>query len=61
MRRSSALKLFIRVFNVIGKEVIRFSAYQNKNSINISSLSKGLYIATIESSKSSKTIKFIKN
>lgn len=54
-------ELLIRVFNVLGTEVIRFVAHQNKKSINISSLSNGPYLAIIESSKSSKIIKFIKN
>lgn len=50
----------IGFYDVLGKQVLDFNVNQKKNKIDVLSLSSGLYIVKIESSKNSKTIKFIK-
>jgi hypothetical protein len=54
-------ELKVTLFNIIGKQVKTFSITRNNNSINISSLSKGIYFTRIESENSSKSLKLIKD
>jgi hypothetical protein len=49
----------IKVFNLIGKEVL--SIPNSLEIINVSSLEKGIYILNIKSENATKNIKFIKN
>lgn len=53
-------ELEVTLYNVLGKQIEIFSISKNNNTIDMSSLSKGIYLLLIESSKSSKTIKLIK-
>ncbi len=50
----------LNVFDIFGKLVLETSVSEGHNHIDISSFSKGLYIAKIQSENKSKTIKLIK-
>ncbi len=50
----------LNVFDIFGKLVMETSVSEGHNHIDISSFSKGLYIAKIQSENKSKTIKLIK-
>lgn len=50
----------INIFNVYGKRVLEFTSTQYNPKINISSLMRGVYFVNVQSSKASKTLKFIK-
>jgi len=52
--------LKVSLFNVLGQHVNTFSVTRNNNLMDISSLSKGVYIAKIESNNGSKSLKLIK-
>jgi endonuclease I/chitodextrinase len=51
----------IKIFNVLGKTVATSEVTKSKNSINISDLSKGIYLVKINSGKQFITKKLIKN
>lgn len=53
-------ELEVTLYNVLGKQIEIFSISKNNNKIDMSSLSKGIYLLLLKSSKSSKTIKLIK-
>lgn len=48
-------------FDVLGKQVIKESINKTNNQINVSSLSKGIYIINVKSESAQKSFKFIKN
>lgn len=50
----------IRFYDLLGKEVIGFKVNLKQTKVDVLSLSVGMYIVKIESNKSSKTLKFIK-
>ena len=54
-------ELKVSLFNVLGQHVNTFFVTLNNNSMDISSVSKGIYIAKIESENSSKSLKLIKD
>ena len=54
-------KLFITIFDANGREVIKTSLADNQRSIDISTISAGIYFMKIIGSKKTETIKFIKN
>ncbi len=49
------------VFSILGKEVLTTEIFSNSNAIDISSLTKGIYIATITSNGNRISYKLIKN
>ena len=51
----------IKIFNVLGKTVARSEVTKSKNSINISELTRGIYLVKINSGKQFITKKLIKN
>ncbi|MCL6294642.1 S8 family serine peptidase [Jejuia spongiicola] len=54
-------KLTITFFNVLGKQVLQRSINSTNNQIDISALSKGIYIINAKSNNKAKSFKFIKN
>ncbi len=54
-------KLTITFFNVLGKRVLQRSISATNNQIDVSSLSKGIYIINVKSKSKAKSFKFIKN
>ncbi len=54
-------KLTITFFNVLGKQVLQRSIHANNNQIDVSSLSKGIYIINVKTKNRSRSFKFIKN
>jgi hypothetical protein len=50
----------VRIFNVLGQEVINITTSDRNVSVDISSLQRGVYLADVVTSVGSKTIKFIK-
>lgn len=52
--------LKVTLYNVLGKQINIFSISKNNSKMDLSSMSTGIYLLLIESSKSSKTIKLIK-
>lgn len=51
----------IRIFNVLGKLVLKKQIYPLNNSIDVSSLTSGMYIASITSNNKTNSFKLIKN
>ena len=51
----------IKIFNVLGKTVATSEVTKSKNSINISELTRGIYLVKINSGKQFITKKLIKN
>ena len=51
----------IKIFNVLGKTVAASEVTKSKNSINISELTRGIYLVKINSGKQFITKKLIKN
>jgi hypothetical protein len=51
----------IHIYNVLGKMVVTSEVTKSKNSINISELTKGIYLLKINSGKQFITKKLIKN
>jgi len=57
----STLDLNISIYTVLGKKVLSSKTYKNNQKIDISSLSKGIYLVTIESNHTKTTKKLIIN
>ena len=51
----------LQIFDVLGKLIIEHSFSQYNSSVNVSSLSQGIYIAKLKSENASNTVKFIKD
>ena len=58
---SNESKLTITLFDVLGKQVLQHSMNRNNMQIDISSLSKGIYIINAKFKNKSKSFKLIKN
>ncbi|AUP77757.1 S8 family serine peptidase [Flavivirga eckloniae] len=56
--RFNQSELSVTIFNILGKQVLETTTGTN-NQIDVSSLSKGVYVARIQSENKTKTIKFI--
>ena len=51
----------INIYNILGKLVFTLESTKNKNVINLSKLSKGIYLVKIDSDKKSEIKKLVKN
>ncbi|MFT4698054.1 MAG: hypothetical protein ACI9SJ_001188 [Flavobacteriaceae bacterium] len=51
----------VRLFNVLGQEVISQKLANTTETINVSALQSGVYIATVSIDGATKTVKFVKN
>ncbi|WP_341215485.1 S8 family serine peptidase [uncultured Wocania sp.] len=58
---STENKLTITFFDVLGKQILQYSINSANNQVDISSLSKGIYIINAKSKNNVKSFKFIKN
>jgi hypothetical protein len=51
----------IEVFDVLGKRIINLTLSGNSGTVNLSSLTDGIYIARVNTEKGTRTFKFVKN